>query len=427
MPHEPTPGPGSARPLIESASAFARREMLAEAHQALQDARAALALRSDVGPAHWCDACLVALEIAARGGDVPEMEAEAAQLRALSRGGRYWTEQARARIGGRAGRIDPARLHRVFAILAGEATPVAPHCGAPPIPVRASDAADSPVASSDHASIDLLPLRSVSTPGEGLAEESSSGWAERLEEVADDLQAALVQDRRHEAGLTDAPITSLSNAPLTAEIQPLDPLPLERAKLHGMESLRRTPIPSAESRALLRYRLWPQRMAIAARGPLVGLAAAICVYFVGAGLGVPFALPETPAAERAPRHGDATHALRTANTLGNDRASEPRKHLVRAQALLAGGDTVGAVAALVAAAQSDSRGAISWTAAETLARLPGRSAPAADAYLLAFAAGLPAGRAEIVAHAQELAGRPERAGRVREEATLGQWPQDVRH
>jgi hypothetical protein len=120
--------------MIETASAFAQREMLPEARQALQRARGALAQRSDVGPAHWCNACLVALEIAARGGDVQGMEAEAAQLRSLSGGGQYWSEQARARIGMSSGRVDPARLDRVFAVLGGTALPTTPPPAADPSP-----------------------------------------------------------------------------------------------------------------------------------------------------------------------------------------------------------------------------------------------------------------------------------------------------
>ena len=140
MSHDPTDGAGSgafapdnARQMIETASAFAQREMLPEARQALQRARNALAQRSDVGPAHWCNACLVALEIAARGGDVQGMEAEAAQLRSLSGGGQYWSEQARVRVGKSSGRVDPARLDRVFAVLAGTAAPSTPApASAPP-------------------------------------------------------------------------------------------------------------------------------------------------------------------------------------------------------------------------------------------------------------------------------------------------------
>ena len=85
------------------------------------------------------------------------------------------------------------------------------------------------------------------------------------------------------------------------------------------------------------------------------------------------------------------------------------------RALLATGDTAAAVDALAAAARADHRGAVAWAAAEVLARLPGHEAPAAEAYLLAFAA-VPEGRAETVARAQELAGRPDRARRVREQA-----------
>jgi hypothetical protein len=136
MAHDPTESgataPDNARQMIETASAFAQREMLPEARQALQRARTALAQRSDVGPAHWCNACLVALEIAARGGDAQGMEAEAAQLRSLSGGGQYWSEQARARIARSHGRVDPSRLDRVYAVLAGEAAPAHPAPEPPP-------------------------------------------------------------------------------------------------------------------------------------------------------------------------------------------------------------------------------------------------------------------------------------------------------
>ncbi|HEX8454607.1 MAG TPA: hypothetical protein VF647_21185 [Longimicrobium sp.] len=153
MSHDPTDGAGggalasdNARQMIEAASAFAQREMLPEARQALQRARSALSQRSDVGPAHWCNACLVALEIAARGGDVQGMEAEAAQLRSLSGGGHYWSEQGRTRIGKSSGRVDPARLDRVFAVLAGDAAPSssAPLPDAAPLAFRVPDARPLP-------------------------------------------------------------------------------------------------------------------------------------------------------------------------------------------------------------------------------------------------------------------------------------------
>ena len=121
-------------------------------------------------------------------------------------------------------------------------------------------------------------------------------------------------------------------------------------------------------------------------------------------------------AEDALRAGDAGRALGIARTLPAEGEDAPRGHLVRGQALLATGDTAGAVDALAASARADNRGTVAWAAAEALARLPGREAPAAEAYLLAFAASLPEARAETVAQAQELAGRPDRARRVREQA-----------
>ncbi|HEX8454606.1 MAG TPA: hypothetical protein VF647_21180 [Longimicrobium sp.] len=122
-------------------------------------------------------------------------------------------------------------------------------------------------------------------------------------------------------------------------------------------------------------------------------------------------------AEDALRAGDAARALEIARTLPAGGEDAPHGHLVRGQALLATGDTAAAVDALAAAARGDNRGTVAWAAAEALARLPGRETSAAEAYLLAFAAGLPEARAETVARAQELAGRPDRARRVREQAT----------
>jgi hypothetical protein len=142
---------------------------------------------------------------------------------------------------------------------------------------------------------------------------------------------------------------------------------------------------------------------------------------IKASLSVPgIALPTRGAsvddAEAALRTGDAKAALEIARALPAEGDDAPRGHLVRAQALLATGDTAGAVAALTAAAQGDNRGTIAWTAAEALALLPGHEPAAAEAYLLSFAAGLPAARAETVARAQERAGRPDRARRVRAQA-----------
>jgi hypothetical protein len=121
-------------------------------------------------------------------------------------------------------------------------------------------------------------------------------------------------------------------------------------------------------------------------------------------------------AEDVLRGGDAERALEIARTLPAVGEDAPRGHLVRGQALLATGDTAGAVDALAAAARGDNRGTVAWAAAKALARIPGREAPAAEAYLLAFAAGHTEARAETVARAQELAGRPDRARRVREQA-----------
>jgi cytochrome c-type biogenesis protein CcmH/NrfG len=131
--------------------------------------------------------------------------------------------------------------------------------------------------------------------------------------------------------------------------------------------------------------------------------------------GVSSVLPRssTPAAD-PPRRTEKP--LQFASALPEAGEAPSHKRLLLGHALLAAGDTAGAVAAFAQAAQGDSRGALAWNAAETLARLPGHSASAADAYILAYAAGLPADRAETVARAQELAGRPDRARRVRDQS-----------
>lgn len=136
------------------------------------------------------------------------------------------------------------------------------------------------------------------------------------------------------------------------------------------------------------------------------------------GLALPSRGGSVADAEDALRGGDAARALQIAGTIPAEGEEAPRGHLVRGHALLATGDTAGAADALAAAARGDNRGSVAWAAAEALARLPGREAPAAEAYLLAFAAGLPEARAETVARAQELAGRPDRARRVREQAAF---------
>lgn len=88
--------------------------------------------------------------------------------------------------------------------------------------------------------------------------------------------------------------------------------------------------------------------------------------------------------------------------------------LEHASKRISAGDTVAAVSLLLQAARADVAGdGTAWEAAERLSMLPGYDAEAAEAYLLAFGAGLPRGRWERVAQAQEHAGYAERAARIR--------------
>ncbi|HEY0152617.1 MAG TPA: hypothetical protein VGB92_11510 [Longimicrobium sp.] len=230
MSHDPTDGAGggalatdNARQMIETASAFAQREMLPEARQALQRARSALSQRSDVGPAHWCNACLVALEIAARGGDVQGMEAEAAQLRSLSGGGQYWSEQARARIGKSSGRVDPARLDRVFAVLAGDAVPSS--SGPPPAaelaPFRVPDARPLPPEGTGPGLIAPMPrpVASVEVPNES---------ASKVEVPSAEMPVPAARELPAQEDASDAPLGVPPAVPWT-EASVLDPLASESA------------------------------------------------------------------------------------------------------------------------------------------------------------------------------------------------------
>lgn len=408
MPHEPTREAASARQRVETASAFARREMLAEARQALQGARNALALRGDVGTAHWCGACLVALEIAARGGDVPELEAEAAQLRSLSGGGRYWMEQARARVGEHANRIDPARLDHVLAVLAGEAAPAAPQRGHPPTSEAANpDDAHRPPPAPEPLALSLASCVPTTTENEVRTQPVASFPSDS------DMPAPSAGDTRRPT--CAQPSSEQYAAPSTVEELdtaginlPDAPPPFSLATAHCPEILGAAPKPKAATTHL------PQAINGGVILVVLALSALLWASRSTAGVSATLSSISAFAAEHALSPGNTGRALQTASALGGAGEAVPHEHLVLGRALLAAGDTAGAVAAFARAAQTDSRGPIAWTAAETLARLPGHSASAADAYLLAFAAGLPAERAQTVARAQELAGRPERAQRVRD-------------
>jgi hypothetical protein len=487
--------------MIETASAYAEREMLPEARQALQRARSALSQRSDVGPAHWCNACLVALEIAARGGDVQAMESEAAQLRSLSGGGRYWSEQARARVGKSSGRIDLARLDRVFAILAGDALPsssAAPPAAEPP-PFRAPDIhppaeegmsrsliaptprpvppigappAAAAAFEAPSAEVPAVPAPTASPAERYAAAPSASApspvdprertpehlyrgaawggaaWmgsashdppADAAESIStsapeDDFCFQEASTDEWMARLSDLADVADDNLPLIFTDFPTAPPTVDLAAPRGMGPAplplpsALPPPPAARDAAAEPLRPLERRSGAVLKGiGVVALVAgAVWMYLpVGMKAFLPSSIPgialsprggSAADAEDALRGGNAERALEIARALPSDGDEAPRGHLVRGRALLATGDTAGAVDALAAAARADNRGGIAWAAAEALARLPGHEAPAAEAYLLAFAAGLPEARAETVARAQELAGRPDRARRVREQA-----------
>lgn len=416
MPHEPTRDAASACHTIEAASAFAGREMLAEARRALQGARAALALRGDAGPAHWCDACLVALEIAARGGDVPELETETARLRSLSGDGRYWMEQARARIGEHASRISPARLDHVLAVLAGEAAPAAPLRE----PARSTDAAypvvaHCPLATSPGPLVAPFAASVLPTAEDEDAEPvflrgEGGGELDAIPAFSADRCAPSSTAAENQTAHCAAPHAVVE--PDTAGIDLPDPPPPSSGAAPAIAHRREIVSAALTMKTVTRHlaRSWVQGAV------LVILALAALPWAFRSVYSSSAVLSRSSAAEHALRTGGPARALQTASAPPEAGEAAPHTDLVLGRSLLAAGDTAGAVAAFARAAQSDSRGTIAWTAAEALARLPGHSACAADAYLLAFAAGLPSDRVETIARAQELAGRPERAERVREHA-----------
>jgi hypothetical protein len=116
-------------------------------------------------------------------------------------------------------------------------------------------------------------------------------------------------------------------------------------------------------------------------------------------------------ARAAIRRGDASEALRLLAPLGAD--VRPEVWLLRASAYEAQADRAQTVRALTAAASRDGEdGRWAMAAADQLARI-GALSDAADAYLYAVTPSRTEGEMERIAHAQELAGYPDRAARVR--------------
>jgi hypothetical protein len=90
--------------------------------------------------------------------------------------------------------------------------------------------------------------------------------------------------------------------------------------------------------------------------------------------------------------------------------------LLRGDAWLAAGDSSGAVADYVGAAEAERpSGRLAWEAGERLARLGGHDEAAAEALLRAYVLGIePSSRRRRVADALERVGRREEALRVRD-------------
>jgi hypothetical protein len=117
-------------------------------------------------------------------------------------------------------------------------------------------------------------------------------------------------------------------------------------------------------------------------------------------------------AEEALRAGEPARALSITGEVGDPGTDVL---LVRARAFLALGDTsAGAATLLAAAAHPRASGSQAGEAARLLAEIPGRENAAADAYLHAFAEGLPPEQWPMAAAALERAGRWEHARRLRE-------------
>lgn len=95
-------------------------------------------------------------------------------------------------------------------------------------------------------------------------------------------------------------------------------------------------------------------------------------------------------------------------------AADSEGLVLRGEAHLALGDTTAAVADLLEGARLDGvPGERAWEAATRLEQLPGYGSEAAEAFRLAYVAGVPRERWEWVAHALQRAGREEEAARVR--------------
>jgi hypothetical protein len=115
--------------------------------------------------------------------------------------------------------------------------------------------------------------------------------------------------------------------------------------------------------------------------------------------------------------GSARHRLAAGDASGaRERlvdAADSEGLVLRGEAHLALGDTAGAVADLVEAARLDGiPGERAWEAAARLEQLPGYGSEAAEAFRLAYVAGVPRERWGRVAAALGRAGREEEAARV---------------
>lgn len=186
-------------------------------------------------------------------------------------------------------------------------------------------------------------------------------------------------------------------------------IPAQEVPLRSVVPLHRSPVDVPDPRK--RRRGTVRLVAMLGVLAMVGAGAMA----LEAPLGIRFGEGRLGRVEAALRAGDPERALATLEALEQRGGPGGRIDLLRGRVLLVGGDTTGAVAALSRAATLDAAGGgMAWEAAELLAALPGRTREAADAYLLAFTAGVSRDRWEGVAAAQDRAGRADQARRVRE-------------
>jgi hypothetical protein len=170
------------------------------------------------------------------------------------------------------------------------------------------------------------------------------------------------------------------------------------------------PLPTPREHPGRAARSFPPRVPTAARLALLALIAVLAPGLRGVLSAVWGRESVAAQAEQAIAAGEAGRALELAERVGEPL---PRLLLLRGRARLALGDTLGAVAELrVAAAHRGATAAEAAEAARLLASWPGHANAAADAYVAAFAAGLPRASWPEVIEALRRARRGWEADRV---------------